>query len=1128
MENSTSERNIELNEHFTDESHKKDSSVIFIYGDLSDAASSCAETGVDSEGGEQANVSVSCAFSESAGSFKQTTLFESPSKEYGNCEKELCDNKDPPSSSCVSCSPLSDQGKELSSFDITPNEKCDKDLIVNQTKKNVLNKDQSDRVCGLSRINPPIMIKKVTPLKSSDHGIPKSKLPSVSVTCTEVQRSIQTDAHLKRYPPISVRKMICDNMTSKKEESNSDPSFNLMNSQHSAQCMKQGQIKCDFVCSLYKSNDWIKDSPCSPKFVGKLKQKTRKKNAHVVVKNITNSDKGSKTQNEVNTCRNEAKHLLCVFCEKFFGWKAISCVKLDAPLPSSFMNPLSLLQHFGITLSIPVYGPDKKKLTFINVCHVCYDLMVDADELYKKFHSLADQMRQSWPKHTIDNNSSILMPVSGSVDESFYGCPSPLGEPPLNNVSGITEKERKLGKKPQYILPKLNKAADVSMSVIIPSELEAMINMNEEKCDKPVVNAENVKAKRVRTEPLTCGLCGKDFYVEDQWEYHLEKDHRVQKKWHRFTTKMHTRLRAHIISELIKHKNGQKGFEWCSDDKNKHCMQEEGKIVYTCDACGNVFGDQNYFVAHLRSFHSIMVDDSLVFGTECSSRGKCDNQSSDEKRFTVQSEVISGIEKGLAECYPDGNLHLIANKLKKAEDNGGVENEILHMNHLENNAGDSLLVSTYCQNIGGTSLSSSSPTEKPALNKVTVQKRNLLLDTSIDEVKCLICNKIFSSKKALEDHVEMSHLSSSVILKGNESGGVVDYAIDVQGSDGTVKKLGDDSNFTIEETVNRTEELINWQSDNVLDSSNFTDNKLKVCKSQLDKEMLQHLVYECEICSRRIAGKKLLLMHMKRMHNISMDLQGAERLRYCKYCLFRCTSRPLLKDHQKEKHGQHREANRQQCETCGKIYSSKYIQEHMSVMHGSERKHSCNLCGMKFFDHKGWRNHFYLEHANKEWKCGKCNLVFKKYHQLRQHMTYIHSTKEFKCDKCPKIYKRKGDLTVHIKRAHEKIVSFCNYCSKQYRSPYKLKAHLVNVHGLSKEETYSQRYARHKRANNKHWLLGKDSDMSSDKTLEIPEGSEVEEACMRIEKGSSELQLAEVIESTSNDLDEVTVLILSS
>lgn len=1125
MENSASEGNIELSEHFADENHKKGSSVVFVYGDLSNTASPCTETGVDCEGGEQATLSVSCAFPER--SFKHNTLFQSSPKEHENFEKEQFDNKDPPSSSFASCSPLSNQGKALSSIDITSNEKCDKDLIANHSKKNVQTKDQSDKGCGLSRTNPPIMIKKVTPLKSSDHGIPKSKLLSVSVTHNEIRRSVQADAYLKRYPPISVRKTRCDNVTSTNEKSKSDASFNLMNAQHSAQCIKQGQIKCDFVCSLYKSNDWIKDSTCSPKFVGKFKQKNRKKSAHVVVKNITNSDKGNKTHNEVNTCGNEARHLKCVFCEKFFGWKAITCVKLDAPLPSSIMNPLLVLQHFGITLSIPVYGPEKKNLTFINVCRICYDLMVDGDELYQKFQSLANQMRQLWPKHTIDNNSSIVIPVSGSVDENIYGCPSPVGEPPLNNVvSGGKEKKRKSGKKPQYILPKSKKDADISMNVIIPPELEAIINMNEEKCNKPTVDAENVKPKRVRTEPLTCGLCGKDFYVEDQWEYHLENDHRVQKKWHRFTTKMHTRLRAHIISELIKHKNGQKGFEWCSDDKDRQCALEEGKISYTCDACGNVFCDQNSFVAHLRNFHSIMVDDSLVFGTECGSRGKHDNQSLDKKSFSDQSEVISGIEQGLAECYPDGSVHLIGSKLKKVEDNGGVENEILHLSHLENNAGDSLLVSTYCQNIGETSLSSSSLREKTDLNEVTAQKNNLQLDTSINEIKCLICSKKFSSKKALEDHVETSHLSSSVILKGNESGGVVDYAIDVQGSIGTVKKLSEDSNLTLEETVNRTEELMGWQSDNVLDTSNLSD-KLKVCKSQLDKEMLQHLVYECEICSRRIAGKKLLLMHMKRMHDISMDLQGAERLRYCKYCLFRCTSRPLLKDHQKEKHGQRREANRQQCETCGKIYSSKYIQEHMSVMHGSERKHSCNLCGMKFFDHKGWRNHFYLEHANKEWKCGKCNLVFKKYHQLRQHITYVHSTKEFKCDKCPKTYKRKGDLTVHIKRAHEKIVSFCNYCSKQYRSPYKLKAHLVNVHGLSKEETYSQRYARHKRANNKHWLLGKDSNMPSDKTLEIPEGSEVDEACLKIEKGSSELQLAEVIESTSNDLDEVTVLILS-
>lgn len=50
MENSASEGNIELSEHFADENHKKGSSVVFVYGDLSSAASPCTETGVDCEG----------------------------------------------------------------------------------------------------------------------------------------------------------------------------------------------------------------------------------------------------------------------------------------------------------------------------------------------------------------------------------------------------------------------------------------------------------------------------------------------------------------------------------------------------------------------------------------------------------------------------------------------------------------------------------------------------------------------------------------------------------------------------------------------------------------------------------------------------------------------------------------------------------------------------------------------------------------------------------------------------------------------------------------------------------------------------------------------------------------------
>ncbi|XP_068240690.1 zinc finger protein 729-like [Palaemon carinicauda] len=1118
MENSASGRS-EISKSFSDGSYKKDSSIIYVYGDLSDTASTSTNTGViDSKRGEQANASASCIFSENDVSFKHTAMFENPPREPNDCEE------DPPDSSHASCSPLSDQGEDFTSIDVI-NEKCSKGSLKNQIQRRVISKNQRDRVCELTINNPPIMIKKVTPISKSHQGISKSKLPSVSV----LNKEILTNVHLKRYPPISVRKTVplLESRTPSdggESQSKSVAPFNRMNAQHSAQCMKQGQVKCDFVCSLYKSNDWTKNS--TPNFVGKFKQKSKKKSAHVVVKNITKNNKVTKLLNEDNTFSNEAKHLKCLFCEKYFGWKAITCLKLDGPLPSSFMNPVSLLQHFGITLSVPVYGPDKKDLTFINVCHVCYNLVVNGDELYQKFQSIANQMRQLWPKHAVDNNSS--------GEENFHRYSSPAGESyETRTVSDVEGKKKNSGRKPQYILPKSKIDESVSVNVIISPDLEALINMNEERYNS-VMDEEKVKPKIVRTEPLTCGLCGKDFYADDQWKYHLDHYHRVQKKWHRFTPKSHTTFRGHIISELIKFNSDQKGFEWCNDYKSRQSVSKEGENNHTCVACGNTFSDQSSFVVHLRNFHNIVVDDSLLFGTgNIASYKKPGNQKSDKEKVSNQSKIISEEEQGLAKGYPDRDVHFNTNKLENVEENECDKSEILHKSCLETDAvtsGNSLLSTVYSenQNLGDTALSSDGHGEKPDFNRDGGQKNDTLDDTSSTEYKCLICFKNFSSKEGLENHVETTHLSSSVILKGDETVGIVDCSVDVQDGERIVRKLGEEPSLSFEGTVDRTAELMDWQSDNILGNSYLSD-KLKSNKNQLDKEMLRHLVYECELCSRRIAGKKLLLLHMKRMHNISMDLPIAGRLRYCKYCLFRCADHHLLRDHQKEKHGHCKEPDRQQCETCGKIYSSKYIQEHKSVMHGSERKHSCSFCGMKFFDKKGWRNHFYLEHANKEWKCVKCDLVFKKYHQLRQHVSYIHSTKEFKCDKCSKTYKRKGDLTVHFKRAHEKAVSCCNYCGKQYRSISKLKVHLVNVHGLSREETYSHRYARHKRANNKLCLADKasTSNLPSEKTLEIPEGSEVGEACIRIEKGASELQLAEVIESTSNDLDDVTVLILS-
>ena len=220
------------------------------------------------------------------------------------------------------------------------------------------------------------------------------------------------------------------------------------------------------------------------------------------------------------------------------------------------------------------------------------------------------------------------------------------------------------------------------------------------------------------------------------------------------------------------------------------------------------------------------------------------------------------------------------------------------------------------------------------------------------------------------------------------------------------------------------------------------------------------VLVECQFCGYRVIGTPAL-----RLHTIEKHVQsGNESYEYnCKLCIFQSPSKEEYKKHMEAKHGKNFNQH-VQCEICGKMVSSKYIAVHHKKMHSHSRNYACNMCDMKFFDCQSLKCHFTEEHVDNEYECELCQLKFKKYHQLRQHRTYVHSTKVYKCLYCDATFKRKCDQSSHTKRKHmEREYYYCNHCSKQFNDRGKRNKHLIMVHGVNREDTWSENFARNKR-----------------------------------------------------------------
>lgn len=324
-------------------------------------------------------------------------------------------------------------------------------------------------------------------------------------------------------------------------------------------------------------------------------------------------------------------------------------------------------------------------------------------------------------------------------------------------------------------------------------------------------------------------------------------------------------------------------------------------------------------------------------------------------------------------------------------------------------------------------------------------------------VVCNLCH-IFIEGSLLE-HIELSHMDIVVLLKRDQTE-ASRYKID------TLTSLESCDNVRSYKPKRLWKKL--KFSCNICGQNKFSDlikllehkrSSHEECEeAQLDYDSV---LVECQFCGYRVIGTPAL-----RLHTIEKHVQAGNQSYYeynCKLCIFQSANKEDYKKHMEMKHGKNFNQH-VQCEVCGKMVSSKYIGVHHKKMHSHSRNYACNMCDMKFFDCQSLKCHFTEEHVDNEYECELCQLKFKKYHQLRQHRIYVHSTKVYKCLYCDATFKRKCDQSSHTKRKHmEREYFYCNFCSKQFNDRGKRNKHLIMVHGVNREDTWSENFARNKR-----------------------------------------------------------------
>lgn len=142
------------------------------------------------------------------------------------------------------------------------------------------------------------------------------------------------------------------------------------------------------------------------------------------------------------------------------------------------------------------------------------------------------------------------------------------------------------------------------------------------------------------------------------------------------------------------------------------------------------------------------------------------------------------------------------------------------------------------------------------------------------------------------------------------------------------------------------------------------------------------------------------------------------------------------------KHGKVRKEKRRnwQCELCHNRFSRKdHLAKHVSAVHEKIRPFECMNCNQKFSQKHHLRAHMLARHeddkaAAKAFACQLCPKRFTRNDHLERHIESVHEKrKAFECAVCAHQFARKHHLSKHILAVHAKVKPYgCNQCDQSF------------------------------------------------------------------------------------------------
>nr|CAI5867008.1 unnamed protein product [Callosobruchus analis] len=332
--------------------------------------------------------------------------------------------------------------------------------------------------------------------------------------------------------------------------------------------------------------------------------------------------------------------------------------------------------------------------------------------------------------------------------------------------------------------------------------------------------------------------------------------------------------------------------------------------------------------------------------------------------------------------------------------------------------------------------------------------------------RCIHCNKAFTTKKRLDDHIIKKHpdfissVSSKVhectecTYKTTDNSNLKQHMLkhpDIAGNHITNRCIHCNKTFT---TKKRLDDHIMKKHPDFIASVTSKVHQCTECtyKTTNNSHLRRHMVKHPDIADKAFTTKKRLDDHIIKKHP-DFIASVTSKVHQCTECTYKTTDNCHLKQHM-AKHPNISD----RCILCNKTFvSRRTLDDHIVKRHPdfiasvSRKVHECTKCTFKTVGTNYLKRHM-VSHQDSSYLCIYCNKIFTTKQRLDDHIIKAHpdfiasvSSKVHECTQCTYKTTDNSHLKQHMVK-HADISNRCIHCNKIFTTKQRLDDHIIKSH----------------------------------------------------------------------------------